>query len=169
MRSAPFDASLFRFFRHRLREAQGQVPHGRILERTLSRPPAVVARALDLPKNAQAIRLDRLRLIDDKPVLLEEIWLPSAQFAALAKVALADFPDLLYPFYEELCGKVIASAEETLTVVSATASEAKLLGIKTGQPMVVIERLALGYDRRPLEWRRSRGPAEGFRYHVEIR
>lgn len=140
-----------------------------MLDRTLTTPPAAVAEALDLPKKAQAIRLERLRLIDDKPVLLEEIWLPQAQFGALAKVAPADFPDLLYPFYEEFCGKVIASAEETLTVDSASAAEARLLDIKAGQPVVVVERLALGYDRRPLEWRRSRGPADGFRYQIEIR
>nr|WP_276204991.1 hypothetical protein [Kushneria phosphatilytica] len=34
--------------------------------------------------------------------------------------------------------------------------------------MVVIERVALGYDRTPLEYRRSRGPAATFRYQVEI-
>lgn len=169
IRRPSFDASLFRFFRHQVRGGRRQVPQGRVLERTLTTPPAAVSEALDLPKKAQAIRLDRLRLIDDKAVLLEEIWLPHAQFGALAKVAPADFPDLLYPFYEQLCGKVIASAQETLTVDSANAGEAKLLGIKPGQPVVVVERLALGYDRRPLEWRRSRGPADGFRYQVEIR
>jgi GntR family transcriptional regulator len=33
----------------------------------------------------------------------------------------------------------------------------------------VIERLAYGYDRQPLEWRRSRGPASEFIYQAEIR
>jgi len=56
-----------------------------------------------------------------------------------------------------------------LTVASADEDEARLLEIQAGQPVVIIERLALGYDRQPLEWRRSRGPADGFRYQVEIR
>jgi len=34
---------------------------------------------------------------------------------------------------------------------------------------VIIERLALGYDRVPPEWRRSHGIAERFRYDVDIR
>jgi len=169
IRRPSFNASLFRFFRHQVGEGQRLVPQGRILERTLGNPPTAAADALNLTKKAQAIRLERVRLIDDKPVLLEEIWLPYAQFGALMKIDVADFPDLLYPFYEERCGKVIASAEETLTVDSAKQSDAGLLPVLDGQPVVVIERLALGYDRQPLEWRRSRGPAEGFRYKVEIR
>ncbi len=64
---------------------------------------------------------------------------------------------------------MIASAPDTRTVASANEDEASLLEIQAGQPVVMIERLALGYDRQPLEWRRSRGPADGFRYQVEIR
>ncbi|MYM85428.1 UTRA domain-containing protein [Duganella sp. FT50W] len=169
IRRPSFDASLFRFFRHQMRGGKHQVPRSRILNRTLTTPPVAVAAALHLLKKSQAIRIDRLRLVDDKPVLLEEIWLPQTEFAALMKIAPADFPDLLYPLYETLCGKVIASAEETLTVDSAGSHDAELMGIQAGQPVVVIERLALGFDRHPLEWCRSRGPAEDFRYQVEIR
>lgn len=169
IRRPSFDSSLFRFFRHQLKQGQPVVPQSRILERSLTPPPASVTAALGLAKKAQTLRLERLRLVDGKPVLLEEIWLPQAPFAALMKVEVKDFPDLLYPFYEERCGKVIASAQETLTVASADEDEARLLEIPAGQPVVIVERLALGYDRQPLEWRRSRGPADGFRYQVEIR
>ena len=37
-----------------------------------------------------------------------------------------------------------------------------------GKPVVVIERLALGFDRKPLEWRRSHGAADTFRYQIDI-
>ena len=41
--------------------------------------------------------------------------------------------------------------------------------LAAGEPVVVIDRTAFGYDDRPLEWRRTRGPASDFRYRVEIR
>jgi len=169
VRRPKFDASLFRFFRHQIDGAPGQVPQGRILARALAVPPPAVAAALGLAKSAQAIRLDRLRMLDGKAVLTEEIWLPRAPFAALLKIELEQFGDLLYPLYEERCGMVIASAQETLTVDAANAHDAAALPVKAGQPVVVIDRLAFGYDRQPLEWRRSRGPASGFRYQIEIR
>jgi GntR family transcriptional regulator len=45
---------------------------------------------------------------------------------------------------------------------------ARFLAIKEGAPMVIIERVALGYDRSPLEYRISRAAADGFRYQIDI-
>jgi len=56
-----------------------------------------------------------------------------------------------------------------LTVEIAGAMQARLLGREPGEPVIVIERLAFDPERRPIEWRRSRGPADRFRYHAEIR
>ena len=95
-------------------------------------------------------------------------FLAGQRLHPLLDVAPADFADLLYPFYESHCGQVIASAKETLTVDSASAEVARSLGIAQGQPVVVIERLALGFDRQPLEWRRSCGAADTFSYQVDI-
>lgn len=61
--------------------------------------------------------------------------------------------------YEAQCNQIVASATKTLTVEAVGSRHAKLLNIEPGTPAVVIERLAYGYDRQPLEWRRSRGPA----------
>lgn len=169
VRRPRFDASLFRFFRHQTAAGERKIPQGRILKRQLATPPARVASALKLTGKAKAIQLERLRLIDGQIILAEEIWLPNSRFAALMKLAPSDFGDLLYPLYEERCGQAVASAQETLTVETADAKIAGLLGVKAGSPVIVIERLALGYDRQPLEWRHSYGSAETFRYQVEIR
>lgn len=169
VRRPNFTSSLFRFFRHQTTDGKYKVPTGRILGRTLTTPPDAVVTALGLKQRSKAIHLDRLRLINESPVLSEDIWLPYAPFKALMEVELSAIGDLLYPLYEELCGQTVASAQETLTVESADRKVADQLGIEVGQPVVVIDRLALGYDRQPLEWRRSRGPAESFRYQVEIR
>jgi len=169
VRRPDFNASLFRFFRHQTEGSASTVPEGRILHRALTQPPEDVANALGLGKRAKAIRLDRLRLVEGAPVLVEEIWLPHAPFTALMQIALPDFGDLLYPLYEEKCGHTVASAQETLTVESASAEVAQQLMMKAGEPVIVIDRLALGYDKQALEWRRSRGPANRFRYQVDIR
>jgi len=107
--------------------------------------------------------------LDGEPMLAEEIWLPLDRFADLATLDLDAFGDLLYPLYESQCGQIIASAEETLTAEAVNATYARLLRIQPGDPVMVIERIARGYDRVPLEWRRSRGAAAHFRYHVDIR
>ena len=169
VRRPDFSTSLFRFFRYQSADAAHVVPQGRILERALVTAPAAIATALALPRRAQAIHLKRLRLVNGLAVLCEEIWLPHAPFAPLMQIALADFGDLLYPMYEQVCGQTIASAQETLTVEAAHAELAAALNMPVAAPAGVIDRLAFGYDRQPLEWRRSRGAAADFRYQIEIR
>ncbi len=131
--------------------------------------PSAVAQALGLPLDAPVIRIVRVRLLDVQPVLAEEIWLPRNRFQPLLEIDLSSKGPLLYPIYEEVCGQVVASAEETLTAESVNDVHARLLQVPVNSPVVVIERLARDYAGTPLEWRRSRGHAEHFRYRVDIR
>jgi GntR family transcriptional regulator len=169
VRRARFNSSLFRFFRFQSPVGERRVPESRILRRDLLPAPSAVASALRIAEGEPVIFLSRLRLVDGEPLLAEEIWLEKSRFAALLDMDTADFGDLLYPLYEERCGRIVASAEETLTVELADPLRARLLAREAGAPLVVVERIAFDLERRPLEWRRSRGPADRFRYHVEIR
>ncbi|ALL68748.1 putative alkanesulfonate metabolism utilization regulator [Paraburkholderia caribensis MBA4] len=169
VRRASFDSSLFRFFRFQTRQGERRIPESRILRREVVDAPSAVAAILQISNSARVIQMSRLRLIDGVPMLAEEIWLPYVRFAAFAQMDLNDVGDLLYPVYEAQCNQVVASATETLTVEAIGPLHARLLHIEPGTPAVVIERLAYGYDRQPLEWRRSRGLASEFIYQAEIR
>ena len=169
VRRASFDSSLFRFFRFQTRQGERRIPESRILRREVVDAPSAVAATLQISSSARVIQMLRLRLIDDVPMLAEEIWLPYVRFVAFAEMDLNEVGDLLYPVYETQCNQVVASASETLTVEAIGPLHARLLRIEPGTPAVVIERLAFGYDKQPLEWRRSRGPASEFIYQAEIR
>ncbi len=169
VRRARFNSSLFRFFRFQSGAGERKVPEARILHRNIVPAPAAIASVLRLRERAPAINISRLRLIDGVPLLSEEIWLEKARFAALLDIATSTFGDLLYPLYEEHCGQIVASADEVLTVAAANPMQARLLGRPPGAPLIVIERIAFDPERRPIEWRRSRGPADRFRYHAEIK
>ncbi|UZE47996.1 GntR family transcriptional regulator [Rhodopseudomonas sp. P2A-2r] len=164
-----FNASMFRFFRFQSEAGERRIPESRILRREVLQAPSAVASALRIGPNDEVIHLSRLRLIDGTPLLAEDIWLPRARFEKLLGLAEADFGDLLYPLYEECCGEVVTTAEETLTVETADPLKARLLQLQPDAPLIVIERLAFDLTHRPLEWRRSRGAANKFRYHIEIR
>ncbi|MFJ4544994.1 GntR family transcriptional regulator [Pseudomonas sp. P1.31] len=169
IRRPQFQSSLFRFFRFQTAAGERQVPESRILSIEPVSAPSAVAQALGLPLDAPVIRIVRVRLLDVQPVLAEEIWLPRNRFQPLLEIDLSREGPLLYPIYEEVCGQVVASAEETLTAESVNDVHARLLQLPINSPVVVIERLARDYAGTPLEWRRSRGHAEHFRYSVDIR
>ena len=164
-----FNASMFRFFRFQSETGERRVPASRILRRETLPAPSAVASALRIRPRQAVIHLVRLRLIDDVPLLAEDIWLPKARFEPLLALQPDEFGDLLYPLYEERCEQVVVAAEETLTVEIADPMKARLLQLQPQAPLIVIERLAYDLARQPLEWRRSRGAADKFRYHVEIR
>jgi GntR family transcriptional regulator len=46
-------------------------------------------------------------------------------------------------------------AEEHLRAVSADARSAQLLGVATGEPLLLVERTAYTYGDKPVEWRRG--------------
>ncbi|MEO8646051.1 GntR family transcriptional regulator [Pseudomonas sp.] len=169
IRRPQFQSSLFRFFRFQTASGERQVPESRILSIEPVAAPSAVAQALGLPVESPVIRIVRVRLLDVQPVLAEEIWLPRNRFEALLEIDLSRKGPLLYPIYEEVCAQVVAYAEETLTAESVNEVHARLLQVPINSPVVVIERLARDYAGTPLEWRRSRGHAEHFRYSVDIR
>ena len=169
VRRVRFNSALFRFFRFQAESGERRIPQSRILQRQVTNATPTIAAALGLHADDPVIRLSRLRLIDDVPLLAEEIWLPRSRFEPLLQIEPHAFGDLLYPLYEERCGQVVASAEETLSVELADPLRARLLQREPGAPLIAIERTAFDFERRPLEWRCSRGPADRFRYHVEIR
>ena len=74
-----------------------------------------------------------------------------------------------FNLYESACGEIIARAREHLSFGTAAAPIAKALGLPRNAPVAVVARTAFGHDGRPLEYRRSFGPAERFSYTVEIK
>ncbi|MCO5785055.1 GntR family transcriptional regulator [Pseudomonas sp. G11-1] len=169
VRRPQFAESFFRFFRQVSPTGNQPVPQSRILTRSLELPPEAVRHSLALEKNEPTVYLTRERIIQEDRLFREEIWLPKDRFSPLLDIDPTQFANMLYPFYEERCGQLIASARETLTIESADKHMAKLLGIAAGEPVVAVERIALGYDATPLEYRLSRGAAEGFRYQIDLR
>ncbi|MDB5593156.1 MAG: GntR family transcriptional regulator [Hyphomicrobiales bacterium] len=161
--------SLLRFFRLVGPDGAPATPKSAILAREVLPATARVVEALKLRAGAKVIRLHRLRLVDEAPILHEEIFIPLARFRPLAKMPLAEMGDLLYPLYERICGQIVAHAQETLTIDVADARDAELLATAQNAPIVVIERIASDHQRAPLEWRTTRGKASGFAYKIDIR
>jgi GntR family transcriptional regulator len=165
VRRAKLDASLLRFFR----DPRPTAPASRILALDHAGMHPDAAAALGVDAGSPALRLHRIRLCEEEPLLVEDIWLPLPRFGALAGPHRQELGEPLYAAYERHCGIVIARAEEVLTVGAANAGDALLLRCRRNTPLVVIERTARTHDGTPVEWRRSRGRAADFRYRVEIR
>lgn len=169
VRRPSFASSFFRFFRFRGASGESVTPSSRVVSRAVAIPPADAREALGLSAADAALHIDRIRLVAQQTVLLEDIWLPVRGFEPLVDLPLNEFGDLLYPLYERVCKRLVAHARETLTVERALPAQAKALGVESGSPLIRVQRVAYDFAGQPLEWRVSHGPAEYFQYHAEIR
>lgn len=171
VRSGMQNALMFRFFRFRSNagDPDASVPRAVIHDlREVALEPDVAAR-LRTGRSMRGIFLLRTRLIDDKPVLLERIWLPCKPFRRLLNVERGRFGDLLYPFYREQCGVVITRASEEISFGTLRKADAGLLGMAAESPAAVIRRTAFSLTGEPVEFRITQGDAMRFHYNVDIR
>ncbi|WP_108447886.1 GntR family transcriptional regulator [Halomonas sp. BN3-1] len=169
VRRADFSHSLARFFRLTDREGVQLHPKSELLEIRALEGAAEICRQLEVPEKSELIEIERVRRVDEVPLLHEMIYLPSARFLPLLSLPTKEWGDLLYPLYEQLCGEVVFRATDTLSAGPAPAGPAHYLGQAPGSQVIEITRLARGYDERPLEWRLSRGRLDLFHYSFDIR
>ena len=166
IRRASFENSLFRFFR--MQGGRSQPPDSRIMSRTTESADERISRELGVREQSAVLHLYRLRLWQDTPFLIEDIWLPLPQFQPISDVALGQLGNLLYPEYETRVGIIIGSASEELSVTQATEPQAELLHSRPNDPLVKVDRTARTHSSDIVEFRESFGLASTFHYHVEI-
>ncbi|MCE4536532.1 GntR family transcriptional regulator [Pelomonas sp. P7] len=119
------------------------------------RATAEVARTLGLRTAEPVIEVRRLLHRRDRPVVLDELWLPERQFEGLTTEVLEAHAGALYALFEARFGVHMVRAEEKLRAVAATPEAARLLGVEEGEPLLSVERLAFTYGDRPVELRRG--------------
>lgn len=168
VRRPTFDSSLFRFFRFESKDGVRQIPESRIIHREVIQAPSHIQSALNVKPNAEVISMTRLRLLDNEPVMFEDIWLDYSIFNKFIEMEEEEIGPLLYPIYDSHFNQFVIRAKESLLVELADDSFAKMLRIAPKSPVIVIDRTAYGIDGKAIEWRRSRALADHFSYNIEI-
>lgn len=127
----------------------------RLLDCRRLRAPADVARALELKGGDSVIQVRRLLLQGDRPVVLDEIWLPAAPFKGLTAERLSSHRGPMYAFFEIEFGVRMIRADEKIRAVAADGEAAQLMAVAMGAPLLSVERLSYTYGDKPVELRRG--------------
>ena len=143
---------------------QGFQSDARVISTAMIRPEAEVAAALGLGPDELAHEIVRVRLADDEPISLERATFPVSRFPGLLDRSLSGS---LYDLFAGEYGLDPGEAEERIEVVAAGASEARLLGVPAGAPLVAISRTAWSSDGAPFEF--SHDLFRGDRVRIVVR
>lgn len=112
--------------------------------------------------------LRRVLQFAEKPIVVDEIYLPGAIFGAITLDMLRDYQGSLYSFFEDRFGVRMVRAEERLRAVAADRSSAELLHVAEGSPLLSVERLSFSYADKPVEWRRGLYSTQEHCYFNEL-
>ncbi|HEX9464369.1 MAG TPA: GntR family transcriptional regulator [Alphaproteobacteria bacterium] len=160
--------ALFHFF-HLVSDDGGRaLPGSRVLSLTAAKGKPGETRRLGLKAGAKVIRLKRVRPLGGEPAIFERIVLPAARFPNFVQRLPADIPNEVYRYYEDAYGVTVARAVEKLKAVSATAEEARAIGLAKDAPLLEIDRIAYAIDGSAVEWRLSRCSTARHHYLSEI-
>nr|WP_239024332.1 GntR family transcriptional regulator [Ramlibacter humi] len=126
-----------------------------ILECRRTRASAEVARALGLRTADPVVQVRRVLAFNGVPTILEDLWLPGVAFKGLTAEQMADYQGPTYAMFELEFGVRMVRAEERLRAVAADDTQAKLLKVAPGTPLLSVERIAFTYNDVPMELRRG--------------
>jgi len=115
-------------------------------------PAGPAAAALRIAKDDVVYEVQRVRLADGKPILLERSLFPAARFPGMLDSRL---DGSLYELLEVRYGLRPHRARETLEPVTARVREAEALQVAEGAPLMLVERIAYARSGEPLEYARD--------------
>ncbi len=130
-------------------------------------PSPILVAQMELAKGERTLQVRRLRGHDQCfPLVLLTSELPER----LGVAADEDFSKSLYVLLENKYGIVISHGTESIRAGKATAEEARLLGVETGETVLIIERLTYRRgDTRPIEFVRGVYRYDQYTFSMTIR
>ncbi len=158
--------SLFHFFHIVSNNGKRVLPDSKVISVSRSTANKAEIERLDLNTGEKVIRLRRIRLLDNKPVIIEHISLAVKLFSDLSKKA--EIPNTLYELYESQYDVKVMKATEMLRAVKLKKEDADYLGLVTGAPVLEIDRIAISLEQRPVEWRLSYVDSRNYFYLSEL-
>ena len=139
----------------------GKVPGGRTLKFILEEASDRDVKELKLEAGEQVIRVERLRLADNMPVMLENLYFPGH----LKNILVENLGDTsLYQILHDKYGLVTGNSVMEFEISEANSYEAALLEIRAGSPLLLVREIVYDQYGQPLHRTKSLLRGDKFKY-----
>ena len=126
------------------------------------------AEALSIEVGSEVIRIRRTRVLDDQPVISEQIVLPAFRFPRF-NLDQKLLPNTLYEHYHQKFGIFVVRATEELMAVCPDTLDQRILHVEADEPLLEVRRRAFDVQDNVVEFRRSRIVTKQHHYQIELR
>jgi GntR family transcriptional regulator len=153
-------------FSARMRQ-EGHLTLSRVLRQEAEEASRSVARRLRIPEGAPVMRLARLRIVDNAPLMIETSFLSLARFPDVLgdDFALRSLYDVVGARY----GTHVYELDQTLEPVLMTEYEASLLDSSAGSPAMLLEVIAYADQDDPFEFSKAIVRGDKCQYYFRMR
>jgi GntR family transcriptional regulator len=145
---------------------RGLKPGTKVLHQDVGPANEKVAHFLNIEPGDQVIDILRLRYINEEPIQLVTTYIPFNICPGLAQVDLTNLS--LYEYLEKECGIFIAKGRRYIEAVLANDSEAALLGIERGAPLIMLDSISFSESDQPIEYYHALHRGDRSRFEVEL-
>jgi GntR family transcriptional regulator len=145
---------------------RGLKPVTKVLHQNVSPSSEKVARFLNIMPGEKVIDIQRLRFINDEPIQLVTTYVPFEICPNLASVDLTNRS--LYEYLEKEGGVFIARGRRYIEAVLANETEATLLGVERGAPLLMLDSISFSENGQPVEYYHALHRGDRSRFEVEL-
>lgn len=146
--------------------ALGHPPVSQVLRQEVGPADKPIASRLNVAPGTPIVQIERLRFVADEPVVLTTTYLPMSLVPGLEKADLTRRS--LYEFLETECRLSLARGQRTIEAVAADERCAKLLRVRKGAPLVLLQSISYLEDGRPIEYYLAHHRGDRSRFEVEL-
>ena len=163
-----YNGSLMRNLRgfHEDAVSKGQKPTTRVLDFKVVRAESEVAEALQLKEGELVILLNRLRFLDGEPEVLVVTHIPERKCPNLIHEDLTN--QSLYDVIARNYGLVITKGYRTVEAIALDRADAKLLGLRSKSPALLLKSVGLLEDGTPLEYFVAKHRGDRSRFRIDL-
>jgi GntR family transcriptional regulator len=144
---------------------RGLRPTTQVLHQRVIPAPEDISNTLEISPGTPVVDIRRLRSVNNEPIQLVTSYLPYALCPQLAEVDLTDRS--LYDFLEE-CGLRITRGRRFIEAVEADEEAARLLHVRRGQAMVMLNSVCYLANGTPVEYYLALHRGDRTRFEVEL-
>jgi GntR family transcriptional regulator len=151
---------------HQEMAAKGVNTITKVLHHAVTKANSKVAEYLGIPEGTKVIDIQRLRFVDSKLNHFVTTYIPYDLCPKLADANLENRS--LYEFLEKECGIYITSGRRYVEAVAATETEALLLGVERGSPLLLLDSVSFDSNGRCVEYYHALHRGDCSRFTVEL-
>lgn len=145
---------------------QGHLLVTQVLRQNVIPASRKVANYLRFEPDTPVIEIERLRFVDDIPLQLVTTYLPYSLCGGPIEEDLSHRS--LYAFLEERFGVMISHGQRSIEAVAANEYEARLLQVKKGAPLILLDSVSFVADGTPVEYYHALHRGDRTRFEVQL-